>query len=86
MPARKKFQLSGTDSDSSDGHSRQRIVEEEGYRALQLDAALRRPADFATAAAELEACLRQLFGSGCSKAAQALMLDGVGLAIDCCDT
>jgi hypothetical protein len=85
-PRKKVHQPSDTDSDSSDGNSRQRILKEEGYRSLQLDAALRRPADFATAAAELAACLRQLFTGRCSKATQGLMLEDVRLAIDCCDT
>jgi hypothetical protein len=85
-PRKKLKQRSDTDSDSSDGNIRQRLVEEEAYRSLQLEAALRRPADFATAAAELAACLRQLFTGRCSKAAQALMLEDVGVAIDCCDT
>ena len=79
---------SDSDSESSDdgsGRSRHQVVQEAGYRSLELAAALRRLPDFAAAARELAACLK-LYTGRCSKAAQALMLDDVGLAIDCCDT
>lgn len=75
----------GSDSDSSSDGGSQRQADEALYRQLELAAALHRPADFAAAAAELTAIVRQLFARHCSKAVQALVVDDVGLAISCCD-
>ncbi len=73
-------QPSDSNSDEEESH-----VTEETYMILELSAALTRPADFATAAAELTAILRQLYSQRCSKAAQALIVQDVTLAIEACN-
>lgn len=72
-----------SDSDSSGGE--QQLVQAAAYASLQLPDALRRPVDYAAAAAELAAILRQLYAGGCTKAVQALIVEDVALAIACCD-
>lgn len=60
-------------------------MQEAQYQQLGLAAALRRPADFATATSELAAIVRHLYAGHCSKAVQALVVEDVALAIACCD-
>ncbi len=92
MPPRRKARpqrrSAPSDSDSSSasehGHSRQLSVEL--YASLQLSEALQRADDFATAAAELAALLRELYASGrCAKAVQAAMAHDAKVAIEACD-
>jgi len=92
MPPRRKGQQRrqqpSSDSDSdSDGPG---TLSEELYSSLELSAALRRPADYATAAGEAAALLRHFGGSGgsggrCDKKVLAAMAEDASLAIDCCD-
>jgi hypothetical protein len=77
--------LPAPDSDTESDNEDVPPIEEPLYQSLQLAAALQRPADFATAAAELAAVIRHLWSSRCSKAVQAQVVRDVALAIDCCD-
>lgn len=83
MQRRRRLQAPHSDSDS-DAHVPEAIGETL-YQSLQLAAALQRPADFATAAAELAAIVRHLWSSRCSKAVQAQVVQDITLSIHCCD-
>ena len=83
MP-RRRTQPPSSDSDSDASTERGRQLTAKLYAALQLAAALRRPADYAAAAAELAALLRHVYAAA-AKPCQAAMAADAELAVDACD-
>lgn len=69
---------------ASDSDEEEFQLTEEALHAAGISAALTRSEDYATAVAELRALLQEVWGSCCTKAAQAALVRDVALAIQAC--